>query len=199
MAKRKVSNLLALAVLSLLSERPMYAYEALTIMRQRELFTVVKLNHSSLYSVMDSLSHKGLIEAVETQREGRYPERTTYSTTNAGKEELLNWLRSILRKPATEYTQLAAGLAFFGHLPPQEVATLLEEHEEHLSKQIKSTHNSIERGHGLGVDRLFLIEEEYVLTLLEAKHKFIEQLIHDVKDGKLTEERSGQIRWKADH
>ena len=37
MAKRKVSNLLALAVLSLLTERPMHPYEMSAVMRQREL------------------------------------------------------------------------------------------------------------------------------------------------------------------
>src|SRR5438105_10662107 len=128
MAKRKLSNLLALAVLSLLTERPMHPYEISSVMRLRELSTVIKLNNSSLYSVIEALQREGLIEPLETQREGRYPERTVYATTEAGRTELRDWLRSLLRQPVPEYTPFAAGLAFLGNLPPAEVVTLLGEH-----------------------------------------------------------------------
>src|SRR5690349_6064424 len=120
MAKRKVSNLLALAVLSLLTERPMHPYEISSVMQMRQLSTVIKLNNSSLYSVIEALQREGLIVPVETKREGRYPERTVYATTEAGRSELLDWLRSLLGKPVTEYSQFAAGLAFMGNLPPAE-------------------------------------------------------------------------------
>src|SRR5690242_17761606 len=102
MAKRKVSNLLALAVLSLLTERPMHPYEVSAVMRQRELATVVRLNYGTLYSVIEALQREGLIVPLETQRHGRHPERTIYVTTEAGRAELLDWLRSLLRTPATE-------------------------------------------------------------------------------------------------
>src|SRR6266540_4780804 len=108
MAKRKVSNLLALAVLSLLTERPMHPYEISAVMHQRELSAVIKLNQSSLYSVIEALQREGLIVPVETQREGRYPERTIYVTTEAGRAALFDRLRSLLRRPAIEYTQFAA-------------------------------------------------------------------------------------------
>src|SRR2546430_17057482 len=124
MAKRKVSNLLALAVLSLLTERPMHPYEISSVMQHRELSAVIKMNQSSLYSVMEALQREGLIVAVGTQRAGRYPERTIYETTEAGRTELADWLRLLLRQPVTEYTQFAAGLAFLGHLAPLEVVTL---------------------------------------------------------------------------
>ncbi|MBO0794308.1 MAG: helix-turn-helix transcriptional regulator, partial [Ktedonobacteraceae bacterium] len=61
MAKRKISNLLALAVLSLLAERPMHPYEVSAVMRQRELSTVIKLNYGSLYSVFEALQREGWI------------------------------------------------------------------------------------------------------------------------------------------
>src|SRR5262245_10529687 len=99
MPKRKLSNLLGLAVLSLLSERPMHPYEVSSIMRQRELSSVIKLNYGSLYSTIEALQREGLIAPVETQRAGHYPERTIYETTVAGRVELFDWLRSLLRQP----------------------------------------------------------------------------------------------------
>ncbi|MDQ2888314.1 MAG: PadR family transcriptional regulator [Chloroflexota bacterium] len=199
MAKRKISNLLALAVLSLLSERPMHPYEISAVMRQRELSAVIRLNQSSLYQVIEALQREGLIVPMETQREGRYPERTVYMTTEAGGAELTDWLRALLRQPATEYTQFAAGLAFLGHLSPAEVATLLEEHTRHLQEQITNTRSTIERGRQLGVDRLFLVEDSYGLTLLEARLSFIQQLIREINNGALTEMRNEKRVWKITH
>jgi len=196
MAKRKVSNLLALAVLSLLTERPMHPYEMSAVMRQRELSAVIKLNQSSLYSVIEALQREKLIVPLETQREGRYPERTIYVTTEAGQAELADWLRSLLRQPALEYTQFAAGLAFLGYLPPAEVTTLLQGHIQHLQVQISRTLATLERGRQLGIDQLFLVEEKYGLTLLEAKHSFMKQLVQEISDGTLTETRDGILIWK---
>jgi DNA-binding PadR family transcriptional regulator len=196
MAGRKVSNVLALAVLSLLSERPMHPYEISAVMRQRELSAVIKLNYGSLYSVIEALQREGLIVAVETQREGARPERTVYATTEAGRDELLDWLRALLRQPATEYTQFAAALAFLGNLAPAEAAALLEEHTRHLEEQMNSASATIERGEQLGVDRLFLVEDRYALALLKARFSFVRQLIQEINDGTLTETADGQLRWK---
>lgn len=197
MAKRKVSNLLALAVLSLLSERPMHPYQMSAVMRHREISAIIKLNYGSLYSVIEALQRAGLIAPVETQREGRYPERTVYATTDAGRTELFDWLRSLLRTPATEYSQFAAALAFLGHLAPAEVVTLLEEYAQHLQEEMRSTRSTMEQGTQLGVDRLFLIEDEYALALLQTRCTFIQRLIQEINDGTLTEMMDGQLRWKV--
>jgi len=174
----------------------MHPYEMSAVMRQRELSAVIKLNQSSLYSVIEVLHREGWIVPVETQREGRYPERTIYRTTEAGRSELVDWLRSLIRRPVVEYTQFAAGLAFLGNLPPAEVATLLEEHIGYLQEQISSTRSTLERASQLGVDPLFLVEDSYTLTLLEAKLTFVRQLIQEINDGTLTEMRDEKRTWK---
>lgn len=196
MAKRKISNLLALAVLSLLSERPMHPYEISAVMKQRELSTVIKLNQSSLYSIIETLVREELIMPVETQREGRYPERTVYTTTEAGKTELADWLRSLLRAPGAEYTPFAAALAFMGHLSPAEVTVLLEEYASHLQEEIQEANATLERASQWGVDRLFLIEDLYTRTMLKARHTFIQQILQEIQDGTLTQLTVGQRTWK---
>jgi len=127
MAPRKRSNLLALAVLSLLTERPMHPYQMAALMRQRGLASTVKLNFGALYAVIETLHRLALIAPVETRREGRHPERTIYATTEAGRAELVDWLRVLIRTPATEYTQFVAGLALIAHLSPLEAVALSSE------------------------------------------------------------------------
>ena len=196
MAKRNVSNLLGLAVLSLLTERPMHPYEMSAVMRQRDVSSAIKLNQSSLYSVIEALQREEWIVPVETQREGRYPERTIYTITEAGRAEFDDWLRSLIQRAPTEYTQFAAGLTFLGHLSPAEAATLLQEHAHSLQEQIRSSRSLIEKTRQLGVDRLFLVEDAYTLTLLEAKLAFVQHLIQEINDGTLTETRDDKRIWK---
>jgi DNA-binding PadR family transcriptional regulator len=196
MSKRKVSNPLALAVLSLLTERPMHPYEMLGVMRLRELTNVIKVSQSSLYSVIEALQREGLIVPEATRREGRYPERTIYTATESGRDELKEWLRSLIRQPHAEYTEFAAGLAFMANLPPEEVATLLEEHVRRLHEQIIKTRNTLQRAASLGVDQLFTIEDRYSVSLLQARYDFIQQLIREINDGTLTEMSNEERIWK---
>src|SRR5438067_9744544 len=108
MAKRRISNPLALAVLALLAERPMHPYEMSSTLRERAKEESIKLNYGSLYSVVESLQRHKLIDVHEVVREGRRPERTVYAITEAGRTELVDWLSELLALPVKEYTQFEA-------------------------------------------------------------------------------------------
>ena len=123
--RRKVSNLLALSLLTLLMERPMYPYEMAAALRERGKDQAIKINWGSLYTVVQNLEKHGFIEAVEVAREGRQPERTTYQITDAGRAELKDWLRELLSVPEREYTRFEAALGESAVLPPDELIDLL--------------------------------------------------------------------------
>jgi len=197
MAPHKRSNLLALAVLSLLIERPMHPYEMAALMRQRGLASTVKLNFGALYAVIETLYRLALIVPMETQRQGRHPERTIYATTEAGRAEFFDWLRVLIRTPAIEYTQFVAGLALIAHLSPLEAVALLEDRMHSLSEKIQEQHSDLETGKRQGVDRLFLIEDEYRLAQLESERGWIQQLIGEIRDGTLTVTSDDILRWKV--
>jgi len=197
MAPRKRSNLLALAVLSLLTERPMHPYEMAAMMRQRGLASTVKLNFGALYAVIETLHRLALIVPMETRRQGRHPERTIYATTEAGRAEFFDWLRALIRTPAIEYTQFVAGLALIAHLSPLEAIALLEDRMHSLSEKIQEQHSDLETGKQRGVDRLFLIEDEYRLAQLESERGWIQKLIGEIRDGTLTETSDDILRWKV--
>ncbi len=197
MAQHKRSNLLALAVLSLLTERPMHPYEMAAMMRQRGLSSTVKLNFGALYSVIETLHRLAQIVPVETRRDGRHPERTIYTTTEAGRAELVDWLRVLIRTPATEYTQFVAGLALIAHLSPSEAVALLEERMHSLSEKIQEQQSDLEMCRQRGVDRLFLIEDEYRLAQFESECAWVQKLIREIKDGTLTESSDDILRWKV--
>jgi len=82
------SNPLALAVLALLFERPMHPYEMAATLKQRHKGESIKIRYGSLYTVIELLVKRGLITTKETSREGKRPERTVFSLTPTGYDEL---------------------------------------------------------------------------------------------------------------
>jgi DNA-binding PadR family transcriptional regulator len=194
MARRKISNPLALAVLACLYERPMHPYEMATTMRSRNKDESIKLNYGSLYSVVDALQRRGLIEAQETTREGRRPERTIYGITDTGAHELLDWMSELLSTPTKEYTQFEAGLSLLPVVTPGDAVTLLRERVDRLDLALtgrRSVHAHLD-GH---VPRLFNVEYEYKTVLLEAELAWLRTLVDDIESGAL----EGSEIWAGFH
>ena len=180
--RRKISNLLALSLLNLLIERPMYPYEMAATLRQRGKDEAIKINWGSLYTVVQNLEKHGFIEAMDVAREGRQPERTTYQITDAGREELKDWLRELLGEPEREYTRFEAALGECAVLPPNELADLLQRRLDALDATIVQHEAELEALVSQ-VPRLFLIESEYHLALRRAEAEWIRNLLKEFTDG----------------
>ena len=178
--KRKVSNLLALAVLSYLTQGPMHPYELGRTLRDHGDERSIKFNHGSLYMVVQQLERAGFVAEQETSREGQRPERTVYAITDAGRAELRDWLRELVEEPQHEYPHFVAALSLISALPPSEVLTLLRRRLTRLAAQRAEIQAIIERTLAQGVPRLFLIEEEYRLDLLAAESSFVERFIEKI-------------------
>jgi DNA-binding PadR family transcriptional regulator len=180
--KRKVGNLLALAVLSYLSQQPMHPYELARTLREHGDDRSIKFNHGSLYMVVQQLARAGFISEVETSRDGQRPERTVYALTDAGRAEFRDWLRDLVAEPAHEYPQFVAALSLVAALPPDDVTGLLGQRLERLAATRAEIRELIDTSLGRGVPELFLVEEEYRLALLDAETSFIEDFTRKIND-----------------
>jgi DNA-binding PadR family transcriptional regulator len=178
--RRKVSNLLALAVLSYLSQKPMHPYELGRTLRDHGDERSIKFNHGSLYMVVQQLAKAGFVVAQETTRQGQRPERTVYALTEAGRGELRDWLRALVEEPQHEYPQFVAALSLLAALPPGEVVELLGRRLRRLGTQRSEIRELIDRTLAQGVHPLFLVEEDYRLALLDAESGFVERLIEQI-------------------
>ncbi|MBM7564115.1 PadR family transcriptional regulator [Paenibacillus sacheonensis] len=195
MANRRINNMLALAVLSLLNEKPMHPYEISATMKQRGIPDVIKLNNGSLYSVVEALLKQGWIVELETQREGRHPERTIYAPTEAGKSGFVDWLRELIYEPVKEYAHFPAALAFIGHISPVETYELLERRIGFIRKSIAERQAGIDLARGQGLSRIFVIEAEYIVHQLHAELGWLLTFKDDIKNGSLTEQSDGETVW----
>jgi DNA-binding PadR family transcriptional regulator len=188
-------------VLALLTERPMHPYEIAATMRERHMHDSIKLNYGSLYTVVDTLQRRGLIEPLETQREGRRPERTVYELTDVGRAEFDRWLRELLREPVKEYPQFAAGVSLMVRLPIPEIVELLDERLRRLAEELQEKQVTMQALRDIGLPRAVLIEAEYDLAMHEAEMAWVRATIQDIKDGEIFIENEirltdGTIIWQ---
>lgn len=195
MAKRRVANLLALAVLATVAERPMHPYEISTKLRTRGKEASIKLNFGSLYSVVEALAKHGLIETQGTVRAGRRPERTIYAITTAGRAEMEDWLAELLSTPKKEYTSLEAALSLAAGIAPDEVARLLTARAGRLRMEIASVEAGLEYTREMGLPEVFVIEEQYRKALMEAELAFVTDLATRIGNGEL----GGTAWWRRIH
>ena len=177
---RKVRNLLGLAVLSYLTQGPMHPYQLGRSLRDNDDVRSIRFNHGSLYMVVGQLAKAGFIVEQETVRDGQRPERTPYALTDAGRAELHDWLGELIEEPRHEFPHFVAALSLIAALPPDEVVELLRSRLRMLAEQRAETRELIDGAVANGVHPLFLIEEEYRLTLLDAESSFVERFIEQI-------------------
>lgn len=176
---------LALAVMNLLAERPMHPYEMKSTMKERGHDQVIRLKGGSIYDTVERLEQGGFIEAHETSREGRRPERTVYAITESGRDEIMAWLRELLAQPVNEYPQFGAALAFFAVLDKDEVVRLLKLRSALLDGRVVGEERQLKTFMEMGLPRLFLVEGEYALAMKRAELEWVRRLIDDIEVGQL--------------
>ncbi len=181
-ARRKRDNLLGLAVLSYLTQRPMYPYELSRTLRENDDARSVKFSHGSLYMVVGQLAKAGLITAQEVSRQGQLPERTLYAITDPGRIEFDDWLAQLVAEPQHEYPQFVAALSLIAALPPDRVVELLTARLTRLTEQRAETQDVIEQALAGELHPLFLIEEQYRLAMLDAESMFVTDFIDKITD-----------------
>jgi DNA-binding PadR family transcriptional regulator len=183
--RQHVRSLWSLAVMGLLRERDMHPYEMQRQMHIRHTDELLGLKRGSLYHAINQLQRDGLIESIETSREGRWPERTVYRLTSDGEEELLVWLRDLISTPVREPSQFTTALAHVSHLAPQDALQHLQVRAVNLEATTAAL-RAVERGVGALVGRPAILEVEYACALLEAELSWLRSIIDDLKSGKLS-------------
>jgi DNA-binding PadR family transcriptional regulator len=192
--RRKVGNLLALSLLSLLAQKPMYPYEMAQTLRARGKEQNFKLNWGSLYTVVQNLEKYGFIQAAATERAGRQPERTTYQITDPGLAELRDWLSELLSVPEDERGGFVTALSEAGILPPDEVIGLLTSRLATLDKANASQQADL-RLWSERLPRVLLIEVEYQLAMRIAQASWLRGLLGELAAGTI----SGMDGWRYLH
>jgi DNA-binding PadR family transcriptional regulator len=193
--RRKVGNLLALAILAqLMMGRPMHPYEIATALRRTGKEHDMSIKWGSFYTVVANLEKHGYIAATGSDRDGRRPERTTYVITEAGHAELRDWLRELVAEPEVEVPRFEAALSVIGVLPPDEVEELLRTRLAALEAAMETERAGLAEA-ATFVPEIFLIEGRYSLAMREAETAWVRGLLRQLTEGTLP----GVDLWREYH
>src|SRR6516164_755067 len=135
-------GMVALAALALLCEQPRHPYELQRILRMRHKDYALGKTRA-LYRAIAELEAAGSIEALETSREGRRPERTVYRITEEGREELVNWLTELLERPVHEFPIFNVAVGLMAYLPEDDAIAALSARSVSLRATIAALDESL--------------------------------------------------------
>ena len=185
------SSPLALTVLALLHYQPLHPYGIQRLIKQWGKDQVVNVGQrTSLYRTIERLLAAGLIAVRETGRDPRYPERTVYEITGAGRQTARRWLEDMLAEPRPEYPEFPAALSHVLMLEPAELTEILERRAQRLTAALDAldANTAAEAGHGL--PRIAMLETEYQRAVLAAEAQWVMQILGEL--------RSGELSWSSE-
>jgi DNA-binding PadR family transcriptional regulator len=174
----------------------MHPYQMQQLLRLRHKDEILALKRGSLYHAIGRLLRAGLIAVEKTEREGKRPERTTYSITPAGLEEFKLTIKKIVATPRRESFEFMAAMSFLVHLDPDEAVRLLKERAQSLDTHIAQLTAGLAAA-AAHVLRINLIESEYLLAMLKAEAAWIHELEKEIRGGKLTWSLKAVLRTAA--
>lgn len=120
------------ALLGLLSERPMHAWEIERTARHRDMRFWTDLSTSTIYKHLGALGKAGHVSVAEEVSDGRL--RKVYSVTPQGGESLRERLRAILSEPQHLKWRLDLATYNLDLLPREEAIACLETYRRELGE-----------------------------------------------------------------
>jgi DNA-binding PadR family transcriptional regulator len=182
---------LALTVLGMLAGEPLHPYAIQSRMKAWGKGQVVNLSQrANLYKMIERLRDAGLIAVRQTERDQRFPERTVYELTEEGRRVGRVWLTDMLATPRNEFPDFPAALSFIFGLTPAEAIAALERRLDGLAAREAGL--AAELGGEQGPPRIFVIETEYLLTVIRAEREWVRGIVDDLRSGSL------KMDWSAE-
>ena len=168
----------------------MHPYRMQRLIKDRGKDQVINVEQrASLYQTIGQLLRAGLITSWENTHQEGFPERTIYKLTDKGHETALTWLREMVSTPAREFPEFPAAVSLLPLLTPEDCIFQLERRENRLSEQILRIDQDM-LANAASLSRLFLLESEYMRTILDSELKWVRSVITDL--------RSGQLSWNQE-
>jgi DNA-binding PadR family transcriptional regulator len=182
MPRDALANPVTLPALGALLEGPMHPYQLATTLAERG----VPVNRGSVYDTVEAMARVGWIEPLPAERAGTRPQRTPYALTEDGRDELVRRLDAQIRTPRREFPEFLGAVSHIGVLGPARAAGALAERAERLAVLEDEDHRRLDEALADGsVPRLFVIEAEYALVLMQAEREWVLALADEIRDGEL--------------
>jgi DNA-binding PadR family transcriptional regulator len=177
---------LGLAVLGLLHAAPMHPYAMQRLIKLWGKDRVVNVGQrANLYKTIRRLQEAGLVTVRQTERDQRYPERTVYEVTTAGRDAAQRWLADMIAVPRNEFPQFPVALSFAMLLGPAEMLAVMEQRAGAVTTRLAEVEASLRQYEGT-LPRITLMDDEYERAVAAAELAWLRGVIEDLRAGAMT-------------
>lgn len=169
-----------LVLLSLIAEHPCHGYELEHIIEERGMRNWTELAFSSIYFVLNKLTHQGLASSSKQPAQGRGPAKRVYAVTPAGMAALKQGVRDGLANPEPGSQVFMFGLSCLPLLSPAESRAALLERQQMLEQRYQELlrHPALtQAGFPAHVKAMFT----YSLALLQTELDWLEEFIQSAQ------------------
>lgn len=177
---RQMLSNIEVILLSIVNEKPSYAYEIDKIIDLREMRRWVRIGVASIYQVLKRLENKNLVYS-KIEKEGKMPDRKRYYVTDYGRECLVEAAKTLLSSFEWYYLDLNVGLETSDILSTEELFSCVKKRllKVQANKEIlKKIYVS-----GNASDSKFLKKKAVIKNLLffrEAEEAFLQQFLEEI-------------------
>ena len=167
-------------LLSIVDEKPSYAYEIDKTIDFRDMRRWVRVGVASIYQVLKKLEEKDLVYS-QTEKEGRMPDRKRYYITDSGKAALVEASKRLLSNLEWYYLDLNVGIETSGVLTPEEIANCLTKRLARVKSNIKR----IKEIYSASNDKTFkrTAVTKALINFREAEENFLQEVIQELSKG----------------
>lgn len=170
---------LGVMALALLREGDMHPYEMMRLMRLRHHDRLLALTNGTFYHTVSRLKKHGLLAEVRVDRDGKRPERTTYTMTDAGQEAVAAWVRAELPR-IDRPVEFRVALAESHNIDRDEVIDLLTERRAALAGEHRLFADGVAKARERRVPEQYLVQSGRQAALLAADLEWLDGFLLDL-------------------
>jgi DNA-binding PadR family transcriptional regulator len=141
---------------------------------------------------VERLLRDGLIEVVDTQRDGRRPERTVYGMTQTGLDEFTQRGRELLGDLATEFPAYLSGLGVIDELGREASLIELEHRITRLRAAVAGDEAVLQRLAEDETPPIYWLDWRYQCDHRKFELEWTERLLDDLRSGRIPFHDDGQ-------
>jgi len=168
-------------LLSIVNEKPSYAYEIDKILEQKGTRRWVKIGVASVYQVLKRLETKKMVYSI-SEKEGNMPDRKRYYITDTGKNSLIEASKRLISSFEWLYLDLNVGLEACTVLSIEEIASCLKKRLNKVKANLEKLKELYVSSNDSSFNKKLVLKN--LIYFREAERNFIEDLLAQFKDVK---------------
>lgn len=175
---QQLSNIKVI-LLSIVNEKPSYAYEIDKIIDLREMRRWIRVGVASIYQVLKKLEERNLVYS-QKEKEGSMPERKRYYITEDGRKALIENSKRLLSSLEWYYLDLNVGLETSDLLSGEEVARCLKKRLARVQSNKKRLEEIYAAGNEKAIKKKAVINN--LINFREAEARFLQDYLREIYD-----------------